>query len=209
MSLPNGVNLIGISGNAGAGKDTLALYLTTFYQNVWREAFADPLKECASHAFGIHLDAFYDSKQKEEPNEVWGVSPRTIAQFLGTEIFRDTIFQILKPSILKGFWIRRLEGKLLGTLHLDEDGSYDENDTIVIPDVRFQDEYNWICDNGGIIFHLYRPGHSGNVGIDEHASERGFEFTHPEVTHEIVNDDSIEQLFVQAKKHLPAHLITK
>ena len=206
MSLSNGVNLIGISGHAGSGKDSLATYLHTFYQNVYIESFAGPLKAACSQAFGIPIEQFSDRDLKEERNEYWNVSPREIAQYIGTEFFRERINELTRDD--PSFWIRRLEGKLLGQLLLEGDGEYAEGDTVIIQDVRFQDEYDWIVGTGGIILHITRPGHIGNVGISGHASEAGFEFTNPEVTHVIENNGTLEELFSKAAKHFPAYLLS-
>ena len=60
----------------------------------------------AAVAFGIPLDWFYQDDLKEEPHPNWGVSPRAIAQFMGTEMFRDTVAKLL-PSVENDFWIKR------------------------------------------------------------------------------------------------------
>lgn len=196
--LPHGLQLIGICGHAGAGKDTVARYLHHSYHNCWMIAFADSLKDAAAHAFGIPLNHFYDSAHKEEVHEFWGVSPRVIAQFLGTEMFREHIWKLL-PDESQDFWVRRLVGKLTGELVSAEDEcvKYDAEDTVVIPDVRFQNEYDFITSNGGIIIHLTRPGADGNIGISSHASEAGFTFNKPEVTWHLNNDKRLDDLYVE------------
>src|SRR6478736_9190435 len=104
------INLIGISGHSGTGKDTLAHYLNTRYQDVWNEAFAIPLKDACSLAFGIDENTFYLGDKKEVKHPFWGVSPREIAQFVGTELFRDHIWKLI-PGLEnpEDFWVKRLE----------------------------------------------------------------------------------------------------
>lgn len=168
------ITLIGISGKAGSGKDTVAQYLHHHYKNVYIEHLADPLKACASAAFGIPEEHFYQRDIKEINNPYWEVSPRAIAQFIGTEMFRDTMTKLIGEEG-KYFWVKRLAGKLNGELILDGEGEYEDGDVVVIPDVRFQTEADWIQSQGGVILNLIRQDVSQAVGISNHSSEAGFE----------------------------------
>lgn len=188
--------LIGITGHAGVGKDTVASYLNDWYENCYSESFAGPLKDACSYAFGIPLDDFYDAEAKETPVKYWNdLTPRKIAQFVGTEMFRETISKLFGIEFVKDFWIRRLEGKLSRQILLGDDGHYYPEDTVVVPDVRFQNEYDWIIRNNGIVIHLVRDGKDGNVGIAGHASEAGVDFHTPTRTYLIRNNSSIGDLY--------------
>jgi hypothetical protein len=171
------LNLIGVHGHAGVGKDTAVEYLNEKYEAVYGESFAAPLKRCAAEAFGIPLLEFNDRELKESPNEYWGVSPRKIAQFVGTELFRYHVHALLGADF-DTFWITRLVGRLIGELPPPEgEGYYEVGDTICISDVRFQNEADWIYSNDGWILHIVRPEFEGAVGISGHASEAGIEFS--------------------------------
>ena len=100
--------LIGLTGHAGVGKDTVRSYLHKKYPNTWGLAFADSLKEAAAQLFGIPLDHFYDSQVKEVTNPYWNVSPRQIAQFFGTEMVRDHLHKLLPEMAAGDFWIHRM-----------------------------------------------------------------------------------------------------
>ena len=186
--------LIGIHGHAGVGKDTIAMYLNEWYIDCYCESFASPLKDAASQAFGIPRFHFDQSEIKELDNPYWNVSPRKIAQFLGTEMFRETIAKLI-PEIGNDFWVKRLEGKLTQQILLEDEGEYNENDCVVIPDVRFQNEYDWITGNNGIVIHLTRAGKDGNIGIPNHASESGIFLNAPSRTYTISNNSSIGDLY--------------
>jgi hypothetical protein len=182
--------LIGICGHAGAGKDTVAHYIHTTRDNTYKLAFALPLKIAAAAMFGIPLDNFYDPDHKEAPDPFWGVSPRKIAQFFGTEMVRETMHRLV-PEVAEHFWVSRMIHCLTGQ---GEQVEYDEDDVVIISDVRFQNEYDWIVSQGGIIIHLTRPGADGTVGIPGHASEGGLHFTAPDFTYLLVNNGTLEEL---------------
>jgi len=186
-------NLIGIYGHARSGKDTVKDFIIDNFKNHYSIAFADPLKEAASIAFGIPLDHFYQNDIKEMVNPAWDVSPRAIAQFMGTEMFRDTISKLC-PVISNNFWIHRMALRLANHYVPENEGEYDPEDTVVIPDVRFQNEYDWVIQNGGIIIHLTRDGADGKVGIPGHSSEHLINLHTPERTFICENNSSISEL---------------
>jgi hypothetical protein len=187
---PVACKLIGICGHAGSGKDTVADYIRHAHDDTWKLAFADPVKDAAAQMFGTPIECFRTSALKELPDPFWGVSPRQMAQFFGTEMVRETVGKLL-PGIGKDFWIHRLIYRLTGQ---GEEATYTEDDVVVISDVRFQNEYDWIIDQGGIIIHLTRPGADGTVGIPGHASEAGLCFDANPQTHYIVNNSTLEEL---------------
>lgn len=186
-------NLIGIHGHAGSGKDTVAEFISTTYKDHYIESLAGPLKNAAAAAFGVARELFDSPELKEQNIPFWGVSPRKIAQFLGTEMFRDCTPKLI-PDIESNFWISRLELRLTNQYEPDDEGSYESHHTVIIPDVRFQNEYNWVVDNGGIIIHLTRPGADGTVGIPSHQSEASIDLNTKERTYECENNGTLTEL---------------
>ena len=194
------LKLIGIHGHAGVGKDTVSEYLHCNYLNVYGESFAGPLKDCCAEAFGIDRELFDDPELKNEVIPYWGVTPRMMAQFVGTELFRNRVGLLLDSPVNhagENFWIKRLAGRLSGELNEYENG-YVPGDCVVITDVRFQNEYDFIVANDGIVIHLTRPGFSGDVGIPNHSSESGIANFHtPEATFHVENNSTLNQLYEQ------------
>lgn len=191
------LRLIGIHGLAGVGKDTAAEYLNEKYDRVYADSFADPLKRACSEAFGVDLEDFRKREKKEAVHPYWGVSPRKMAQFVGTELFRHHAHTLL-ASGYDSFWIARLEGRLTNALPPPEGcGIYEAGDTVCVTDVRFQNEYDWIIRNGGRVLHITRDQRLGQVGILGHASEAGVQFTAPERTWLINNSHSMEAFHAQ------------
>jgi len=203
------LKLIGIHGHAGVGKDTAAAWITQNHLNCYGESFAKPLKAACAAAFGLPLDHFNDSALKEQET-FWGTTPRKIAQFVGTEMFRDLVNELYDGEF-SSHWIQLMDSRLTGkSAPPAGEGHYEEGDTVIISDVRFQDEADWICNNGGVVFHILRPHHDGKVGIPSHRSECGINFNQPEQTFLIYNDSTLEVLYAQLTliidKQLPFQL---
>ena len=85
------------------GKDTNAdlIALEYGYQKV---NFANPLKEAYRHMFGLTDGQLYGSL-KETKDDYWDASPRTLLQFIGTNLFRKQFNQ--------NVWVSRLESCFL------------------------------------------------------------------------------------------------
>lgn len=150
------VRIIGLAGKAGAGKDTAADYLVTT-RSYEKHAFADPLKNGVAALFGISMEHLNDPVMKEMIDPVWRKTPRHLLQWLGTDVLRrDISNQFFLVSMA-----RTIEES--------------KSDTIVISDVRFDDEALFIKQLGGHIFKIERPGYDNGMssGSQAHASERG------------------------------------
>lgn len=187
VNITSGVKLIGLHGKAGSGKDTVCDFLIGTYKDMYPESFVGPLKKGLAEIFGIPLEHFEQRDIKEITNPYWDRSPRWLAQYFGTEVLREHIDEY--------FWIKRLALRL----NADSDthpewGAYDSNDTVVISDVRFQNEYDWVIANQGIIIHLTRDGADGTVGIANHPSEQDINLHNKERTYVCENNGTIIDL---------------
>ena len=132
----------------------------------------------------------FNPELKEEPHPYWGISPRQIAQFMGTEVFREKIQELI-PDIGNDFWIKVMYAHML-KIPLDETFHVG----YVISDVRFQNEVDLVQKLGGYIFKIDRPGKDGSVGLSNHASEaiNRLEWN-PETTWLVGNYGTIEELY--------------
>lgn len=173
--------LIGIAGFSGVGKTEVSDFL-----NGAVLSFADPLKEGCSALFGIPESHFHNATLKEKTDPFWGVSPRQILQFVGTELFRKAINGLI-PDIGARFWVKSAEIRLSQW--------EDDYSVVIFPDIRFQEEYNFIAEHGGIVIHLSRSGYKSKVGIPNHESEKQTFVTQPGVSHYVINNGTLSDLF--------------
>lgn len=141
--------IIGITGPAGAGKDTVADYLVQAH-DFRKLSWASPLKAMLAAA-GLPEPANRDDKEKQIPG--FDFSWRQAAQRLGTEWGRGLDADI---------WIKMVGQILREQPHVEW----------VISDCRFENETALIRSLGGQILHL--EGRSVDLGAAAgHASEAG------------------------------------
>lgn len=174
MSKPKVPLIVGINGIAGAGKDTIANMVALSLERdsgykVKCFAFADRLKQACSTLFKVPLEDFYDRKVKETPNAFWNLSPRQMAQLMGTEACRH--------GIRDDIWIKAIHQEIL------ESGV----DIAFITDVRFDNEADYIHGVSYEIVNDHMVRHNSTPGIvvnitrtnqkliqdSHHASEKG------------------------------------
>jgi hypothetical protein len=159
--------LIGLCGPAGAGKNTVAEFITDSDGcTLLQMAFADPLYECISTITGIPVAKLKDRDAKETTIPWLGKSPRQLLQTLGTEWGRGTIH----PEI----WIRITMERAKPELAVGRG--------VVITDVRFDNEAQAVIDAGGEVWRVTRPGwrclaeeaaaHQSEAGVSDHLIAR-------------------------------------
>lgn len=168
--------LVGFTGKARSGKDTAALFVIETF-NLEKYSFAQPIKEACKVMFGWN-EEHVNGSLKEAIDDHYGVSPRQAMQTLGTEWGRNTIHNEM--------WIKRAEMAFKQS-----------SMGIVIPDVRFENEAEFIRDNGGVLIHVTRPN---VIQVNAHSSEAGVRVTEDDFV--IVNDSTISQLHLQVEQAL-------
>lgn len=148
--------LVGLIGKAESGKSTAANYLVSRYGfSTW--SFASELKRVCSELFGL-TDDQYTTEGKHRVDPRYGVTPRKILQFIGTDCFR---------TICPDVWVNRL-GALLDRYNMSMPYPPD----CVIEDVRFANEVRMIRGRGGVIIKMVRLDHKALSGSEaKHASE--------------------------------------
>lgn len=149
--------IIGVTGKAGSGKDTVYQILKSEFpqEQINRLAFADLLKESAMRALALddlHADDFKEAATVEVRfgnKTVRTLSGREFLQRYGAEAHRE-IFGV-------HFWVD-------ATMQQLKDG------VTIITDVRYDNEAQTILDMGGVVWQVTREG--SRIDEVDHSSEQ-------------------------------------
>lgn len=180
------MRLIGLSGVARSGKDTVGAHLIA--QHYHHYAFADPIRKAAAAMFGLPLSVFEGTNpHRDEIIPFWGYSPRQMLQLIGTEGGRNLFRQDI--------WIRRAEQEYI---NLQDSIAQLASETfgplpagMVITDVRFDNEAEWIRSEGGLVLRVERPGVSA---ANDHVSEKGVD---PDLINAVIpNHGTLDDLYM-------------
>ena len=136
--------IIGLVGFIGSGKGTVGDILEQ--KGFIKDSFAKPLKDACAVMFGwsrelLEGDTEMSRKWREEPDSYWSekfgreFTPREALQKMGTEAGRDVFH--------KDIWVISLLNRAKGK-------------DVVVTDVRFQNEIEYIQGNGGIVIRVKR-----------------------------------------------------
>lgn len=175
--------IVGICGGIESGKTTVAEHLVIEH-GFQALAFADPLWAMLE-VIGVDPEQIADRRYKDHhPLPHIGKTPRELIQTLGTEWGR----QMVHPDLWVIIAQREIEKhkRLHGPI-----------DRLVITDVRFDNEAEWIRSMGGKLWHIARPivdrprGHSSERGINPRYIHRG-----------IVNDGTLDELHANVDKRV-------
>jgi hypothetical protein len=147
--------VVGVVGRAGHGKDSIGKFMAGRY-GFLVDHFAKTLKDLARVLFLFSERQLYGD-QKEQIDPSWGVSPRAVLQFFGTEVVRD-MFPKLMPHIGSRFWLEHLRRRQTALLRKHEAEPTSQTSNLVVCDVRFPNEVELIKELGGVIVKVVRPG---------------------------------------------------
>jgi hypothetical protein len=201
------MNIIGVCGQAGAGKDTIADFLVKDHKFV-KLSFADPLKRICHDVFDFSEEQLWgpssarNAEDKRYPRSPFGsekvtefLTPRYALQRLGTEFGRDCYAPI---------WVE-LAIRQAKTI-LEQNVSYDRvrgiipnlmgpKRGVVIPDVRFRNELEAIKAAGGKVVRVVRPGAGLEGAAALHPSEVEMQsIPDSDFDRVIVNNGSLQDL---------------
>jgi len=161
------MKIIGITGKARSGKDTLAEYLVE-HHGFLKLSFAEPIRRFVSDITGHSVEDLADGPLKEE-NLGWiDTTPRRLMQTVGTEWGR----QMVDPDL----WLKVAHRRIRDARRAGVPG-------IVISDVRFNNEAEFVRRWDGEVIRIERPGVEA---VAAHASEAGVSDDLVDLT--IVND---------------------
>jgi len=163
--------ILGVAGPAGSGKDTAGAWFAEHY-GFKRYAMASALK-AGMAAMGFPEPT--DRALKERPVPGFGFTWREAAQKLGTEWGRE---------LDSDLWVKVAERQVR-----------ESKDSIVITDIRFENESAMVRRMGGTVIHLL--GRKADLGENQqHASEVGI-LIYPNSDYVIDNRGSLEYMYEQ------------
>ncbi len=156
------VLLVGLSGKKRSGKDTVFQMIQKAGVPALRFGFADPLKEEMAWACNVSRDFIEENKDKF----------RLGLQWWGSE-FRRGLYG-------DDYWIKKMEKHVAEEKQLLEQLHDTKLAFIVITDVRFPNEFDYVRNSGGIMVRVERDTeetqsdpHPSETALDNHE----FDFT--------------------------------
>lgn len=178
--------LVGFTGLKGAGKDTCADYLVNNCGFV-KKSFADPLKKACQCLFLFNDAQVYgEIEEKERPDRRWfDCTPRKALQYVGTDLLRDHLDNIM-PGLAKNVFVHHFK------IWYEAAKLANPDIRVVISDVRFANEAEYIKQLGGQVIRIDRPTISNT---DTHQSELSVHAIKPD--HVINNDSSKDACYAQ------------
>lgn len=132
--------IIGISGKAGSGKNTVANIIKDRANvKIYTVAFADELKKITGELLGIDIATIERYKREDIP--IFGYPIRTWLQRIGT-MFRE--------EVNKSFWISRLGLRIEDIIKQDKDA------IIIVTDLRYLNEALYLKNIGAKLVRVLR-----------------------------------------------------
>ncbi len=171
--------IIGLSGLAGAGKDTVADFLVQ-HHCFEKISLSDPMKKFCKELFGWDDERLWGGSSLR--NAIDESRKRPDGQYLTARFALQTLGTEWGRACYEDVWIDR------AIKDAGERLRYFKSDGVVIPDVRYKNERDAIWKAGGTIWRIIRPG-SGLVGAaGAHVSET--ELTDSMPYDRILNNDN-------------------
>lgn len=181
-------SIIALCGLKRSGKDVVAKYIEERY-GYTHVKIAQPLKDLVRTAFRFTEDDL-ETDAKDQIHPRWGVSPRVIMNYIGTQVFQYDMADVVPMLKDRCFWIDHV---------LD---TYKNEPSIVISDLRFHHEVKRIrefaqtmeCD-----FTVVRVKRDGTC-TGSLASEMESEQLQANIT--LQNDGTLEDMYNQINKKM-------
>ncbi len=206
MSKMSKIILIGLAGKAGSGKNTSAD--SPAFSGYEQLAFADPIKKIAKQMFHLNDKQLYDNIEKEKVildesgKPLWHIngepaSPRLMFQWLGTKMRTDISKEYFLMSMNEEIKKRKDLNEYPIGINCRKRFRGPRTIKIIITDVRYPNEAEYIRKLGGTVIKIERPTVITTTAHVNHDSEKDL----PEylIDHIVINNDSLKVLHQKLK----------
>ena len=178
--------IIGVCGQSGSGKDTVADYLVVKW-GFMKLSLADVLKRFCKEVYQFTDEQLWGPSEKRNAPDMryptghsGYLSPRVALQTLGTEWGRNNYedswidYALRVNDKVNDGWMYSPQRGVYPPRKFDQIiGKNRKPKGFVIPDIRFRNERLAIrARKHGYVVRVKRPGFEGNVGISGHVSEQ-------------------------------------
>ena len=146
--------IIGVLGRSRVGKDTFAKIICDEGADFQVQRLAAPLKTAVAALYGF-TEVQLEGPEKEMVDPTWGIRPRDAM----IQVTCDTMAFMGTDFFTKRFWSKYDEQSEKGG----------RGQSIIIPDVRYEHDLDWIRARGGVIVKITRsigPIHLAENHID-------------------------------------------
>ena len=150
--------IIAIHGPNGSGKTTLAKKIghnlrdSRMFNSIAIKSFADPLKDMVGALLGLPFSLLSGHDNRE-----WREAANQVVQshhWSDVNTPRDALIMFgegMKRAFGENFWVDML------TCKLPEDIGERDDMVLIIDDLRFKPEFEWVKKNGGLVLYLTEP----------------------------------------------------
>lgn len=194
--------ILGITGPAGAGKDTLADILVEHY-GFKKSAFAKKMYQEISDAFSLPIEFLQNRKTKEIEQECFALKHCLNQDYVQRVLDLGLVKDINEPRSFRrtaqiwGTEYRRSQSDHYWLNALDDEiSSHPDQKRWVVTDTRFDNEGDFINKKNGTLLRLTSPG---ITFVADHISEYFWQNCTPNI--DIINDHSLGIEHFQAIVH--------
>ncbi len=194
--------LIGLHGKPQVGKSTVATHLCKKY-NLMTYGPSVRVKLTTAAMFDFPVEYLDNNEKKDQMDPFWGMTYRQMAQKVGKESSRDVFgddiwMRHVEKELLKREEIKRKcqdPTELTYEVTLPDGKKWSYYDGIVLADVRYANEVQWIKDHDGCVVYIIREG-APKTSDQGHVVDAGLPI---ELANYIVyNNTTIEKMNEQA-----------
>lgn len=196
--------LVGIYGYAGSGKTSTADILLNMAPNKFVvKHLADALKQEASKFYEIPIDTFYSTTKKDKKLSLAVITSDNIVSAICNAIGAREYFSPRDLLVAYGSFRRLTDNNYWVKNVMDMELSLNDlGKTILIPDIRYSNEFDELKSRGGVLVRVNRHGYGRRREDDSEKQQEQFKADYSitaadglsHLTHSIIETKLLEEL---------------